>query len=1178
MKSTRLLIFISILVSLTTFLALTIGADQVKAIEITVNPIESTVGSTDATILWETDQNSDSIVYYTATNSPEWIELNNPTSNIIFDIDFANENLGWAAGRDGTIIHTTDAGNTWTQQSSGTGDTIVAVQVVDSNNIWVLSSHNLLRTTNGGSSWNSSLVFSSTLGKDFYINGQYIYIITREGLLYFSDDAGSTWSTKNLGVTDLRSIDGIDSHIWCVGYNGAILHSSNNGSSWQSQGSVNAYMYDHKALDENNVWAVSDSGQIVSTHDGGQSWSVENLGTIKHLRSIDITPSNVMYLGGQDGTLFYSDDSGLTWNNISNSSVGSVFASIEAIRRNYLYLSASSNLYFYGIDYDSFQYDSTDLTTHVMSLSGLAPSTTYYYYVCSEDTDGNQICSSDYSFTTLAACSDGTAEGDCNASDQYCDGTNLIPSSGPNCVECGFDCTTLSDTPYCDSASQSCVARCVDGTEPDSCNASLQYCDPATLKLSNNCQVNNTQCNFTCPSSDPYCNSENGQCEAKCSDGTDFNQCNSNNQYCDAGTLVPSSGENCVHCMTCASTSPYCDSVSETCQEKCTDGTDLGACSGNQYCDPSTLNLINDCTRCGYSCPADQPYCNQSNGNCEAKCSDGTDTKSCNAFDQYCDSSFNLHTDCTTNITECGFACPSTSPFCDPATGQCVARCFDGTASGACSGDQYCNPSTLTLENNCNYCAYSCPSDAPYCDATGQCLSDRCADGTLLEECNGSQYCDPTSKTLVNNCNFCGYTCPSDFPYCNATSGDCEAKCSDGTQAGSCNGDQYCDPNSFNLEYDCNQCGYSCPTERPYCNSDGQCVEACSDGTLEGQCSGDKYCNSNLNLVFDCRQNCGYTCSGLTPVCNNETGRCEADTTAPVISDININPDVYSALLSFNTSEPAWIEVSINSTEQCNGDVSNLANFDLNTSHSLDLIGLNPSTSYYLCIRAYDSYDNSSFTGNPSTISFTTLVEPDNTPPSVEIISPSEGQEISGIYKIQAQAEDNVEIAEVVLDLVSVNEEIARLSETVSNNIYETDFNSRNWDNGEYEIQAQATDTSGNSTQSTLVNFNINNDVGPPVIEDISAQVGVDTSDTHKATITWTTNEPATSRVDYTIENEDGSFDSSYGGDINCNDSNHCVQDTSYVTSHSITLENLEPNRRYHYRITSCDDDGNCAH
>ena len=43
-----------------------------------------------------------------------------PQGNTLTAVHFVNSNVGTAVGKFGTIMHTTDGGNTWTVQESGT--------------------------------------------------------------------------------------------------------------------------------------------------------------------------------------------------------------------------------------------------------------------------------------------------------------------------------------------------------------------------------------------------------------------------------------------------------------------------------------------------------------------------------------------------------------------------------------------------------------------------------------------------------------------------------------------------------------------------------------------------------------------------------------------------------------------------------------------------------------------------------------------------------------------------------------------------------------------------------------------------------------------------------------------------------------------------------------------------
>lgn len=82
-------------------------------------------------------------------------------------------------------------------------------------------------------------------------------------------------------------------------------------------------------------------------------------------------------------------------------------------------------------------------------------------------------------------------------------------------------------------------------------------------------------------------------------------------------------------------------------------------------------------------------------------------------------------------------------------------------------------------------------------------------------------------------------------------------------------------------------------------------------------------------------------------------------------------------------------------------------------------------------------------------------------------------------------------------------------------------------------------------------------DVTPPVITNVATS-GI----THNsATVTWTTDEPSNSKVNY-------------GTTTNLGDT---AQNPSLVTSHSITLTDLLPETTYYYEVQSTDQDGNTA-
>lgn len=108
---------------------------------------------------------------------------------------------------------------------------------------------------------------------------------------------------------------------------------------------------------------------------------------------------------------------------------------------------------------------------------------------------------------------------------------------------------------------------------------------------------------------------------------------------------------------------------------------------------------------------------------------------------------------------------------------------------------------------------------------------------------------------------------------------------------------------------------------------------------------------------------------------------------------------------------------------------------------------------------------------------------------------------------------------------------------------------------GSHTFEVKAQDLAGNE-DSTPASWTWVVDIAAPIISGVTEVPSATT-----AAITWTTNEPADSRVDY------GS-DASYGSS---------VSNMSLVTSHSITLTGLSPVTTYHYRVSSTDAAGNSA-
>ena len=186
-------------------------------------------------------------------------------------------------------------------------------------------------------------------------------------------------------------------------------------------------------------------------------------------------------------------------------------------------------------------------------------------------------------------------------------------------------------------------------------------------------------------------------------------------------------------------------------------------------------------------------------------------------------------------------------------------------------------------------------------------------------------------------------------------------------------------------------------------------------------------------------------------------------------------------------------------------------------------------------------------------------------PPTVMVTSPFGGATISRTILLRAHATDNVRVAGVqfLVDNAYVGgEDIA--------SPYMAVWNSLGVANGTHTITAVARDTAGNRATSSPVSIIVNNrnfatttrqDVTSPII--FGLRVEAITAST--ASVTWMTNEVATTKVYYSTTAPVAT-------------STALVQDVSgNTTFHRIDLTQLEAGRTYHLLVVSADAAGNMA-
>jgi photosystem II stability/assembly factor-like uncharacterized protein len=219
----------------------------------------------------------------------QWMTQSSGTTGSLYAVSFSDSNNGTAVGGGyrgfpsepyGLILRTTDGGQNWISQSSGTRF-LSGVSFTDSSTGTVVGdSGTILRTTDGGQHW-----ISQSSGTDSRLNA--------------------------VSFTDANTGTVVGGH-WYYGL-GAILRTSDGGQHWVSQSyGTNIPLTSVSFTDSNNGTVVGDSGRIFRTTNGGQSWIRQSSGTSNWLKGVSFTDVNN---GTAVGTfvILRTTDAGQNW-------------------------------------------------------------------------------------------------------------------------------------------------------------------------------------------------------------------------------------------------------------------------------------------------------------------------------------------------------------------------------------------------------------------------------------------------------------------------------------------------------------------------------------------------------------------------------------------------------------------------------------------------------------------------------------------------------------------------------------------------------------------------------------------------------------------------------------------------------------------------------------------------
>ncbi|MDD5362108.1 MAG: YCF48-related protein [Ignavibacteria bacterium] len=254
----------------------------------------------------------------------QWVVQNSGTNANLYDIEFINRYTGWALGDGGIIIKTTNGGINWFNVPNPSiigGGILSSIFPVDSMYCYVSGAHDIiLKTTNGGSNWIE--IHNGNPNGGTY-NG--VHFLNRDTGWF----CGSTFvlRTTNGGISfDTASTPSFTSDIYFRNFNeglyctgGKVYKSTNSGMNWFDTNVPIGWLYEFRKISVVNNQYVSIAGgtsPYYRSTDFGTTWLV--LDSIHSyppsvLQGIAFSSVNTGYAGGSYGYLYKTTNGGYNW-------------------------------------------------------------------------------------------------------------------------------------------------------------------------------------------------------------------------------------------------------------------------------------------------------------------------------------------------------------------------------------------------------------------------------------------------------------------------------------------------------------------------------------------------------------------------------------------------------------------------------------------------------------------------------------------------------------------------------------------------------------------------------------------------------------------------------------------------------------------------------------------------
>lgn len=262
----------------------------------------------------------------TPVSTTHWTVKNSGTSNNLNGLYFISSLKGWAVGENGTILATTDGGETWSFQTGASPYNLRDVLFISGKG-WIaghgLSPDGIVFTTSDeGANWLAPgpSAFPTppyALERAFFLDSNNGWLAGTNGYIYHTVDGGGYWWNQQLNPSITEALSDVyfvsSGKGWATGSAGRILKTVDSGSTWSPISLTAGSLYGVWFVDDFYGWTVGSGGVVFYSTDGGSTWGAQSSGVPTNLYSLCFVDSGTGWACGGGGTIVNTTDAGALW-------------------------------------------------------------------------------------------------------------------------------------------------------------------------------------------------------------------------------------------------------------------------------------------------------------------------------------------------------------------------------------------------------------------------------------------------------------------------------------------------------------------------------------------------------------------------------------------------------------------------------------------------------------------------------------------------------------------------------------------------------------------------------------------------------------------------------------------------------------------------------------------------